>query len=333
MKKFKQLYCKILTISLLSVVFLLKTSDCAVPVCENPAPSFGFVANGVFSEDFSEEAASVFGVSKKTPKPPKSSAGKKGKKVTFETFEENLAKAQDYYNRHLYISAARLFEELYPLSMGTPYADTILFLFADCYYQNHDYEMAAFHYKEYANRYSASPRAEEAHYNAIKAITKLSPEYSLDQTETYYAIEEINLFIRNYPNSPYMAECNALLDRMREKLALKSFEILKLYYNTENYKAAQIAARNFLKEFPSSLYADDAYAILVKNNYEFASKSVEGKKLERYTACVDAFNSMKISYPHSLHLAESKKFADDAALKIQKINNKIESKKTKKQKK
>ena len=327
-----QLYCKILVMSILSVVFLLKTTECAVPVSENQAP-IQCVASIMTPEGCQKDAtASVLGISKKKPKGAKPAAGKGGKKVTFETFEENLHKAQDYYNRQQYISAAKLFEELYPLSMGTPYADTILFLFADCYYQNRDYEMAAFHYKEYANRYSASPRAEEAHYNAIRAISKLSPDYSLDQTETYYAIEEINLFIRNYPNSPYMAECNALLDRMREKLALKSFEVLKLYYNTENYKAAQIAAKNFLREFSSSTYADDAYLILVKNNFEFATKSVESKKLERYTACVDAFNSMKVSYPYSLHLSEAKKIAEDAALKIQKINNKIESKTNKRSK-
>lgn len=324
-----QLYCKILVFSVLSVVFMLKTTECAVLVSENQAPE-QCVASLESSKACQTDAnASVLDISRKKPKGEKPAAGKGGKKVTFETFEENLHKAQDYYNRQLYISAAKLFEELYPLSMGTPYADTILFLFADCYYQNRDYEMAAFHYKEYANRYSSSPRAEEAHYNAIRAISKLSPEYSLDQTETYYAIEEINLFIRNYPNSPYMAECNALLDRMREKLALKSFEILKLYYNTENYKAAQIAAKNFLKEFSYSTYADDAYLILVKNNYDFASKSVESKKLERYTACVDAYNSMKASYPYSLHLGEAKKVADDASVKIQKINHKIESKTSK----
>ena len=323
------MYCKVLILNLLSVVFLLKTSDCAVPVSENQASVQHFVCAAVSDGYQMDATVSVSGFSKKKPKGGKPAAGKGGKKVTFETFEENFHKAQDYYNRQLYISAAKLFEELYPLSMGTPYADTILFLFADCYYQNRDYEMAAFHYKEYANRYSASPRAEEAHYNAIRAISKLSPEYSLDQTETYYAIEEINMFIRNYPNSSYMAECNALLDRMREKLALKSFEILKLYYNTENYKAAQIAAKNFLKEFSSSTYADDAYLILVKNNYEFASKSVESKKLERYTACVDAFNSMRANYPYSLHLSEAKKIAEEATAKIQKINNKIESKTSK----
>jgi outer membrane protein assembly factor BamD len=300
-----------------------------VPVSENQVHQEACVLYCQLADNDAFADFKVFNTPGKKPK-AKKPKGSNSKKVTFETFEENLSKAKDFYNRQLYISAARLFEELYPLSMGTPYADTILFLFADCYYQNKDYEMAAFHYKEYANRYTGSPRAEEAHYYAIKSIAQLSPEYSLDQTETYYAIEEINVFIRNYPNSPHMAECNALLDEMREKLALKAFEVLKLYYNTENYKAAQISAQSFLKKYASSSYADDAYLILVKNNYEYASKSVDSKKLERFTACVDAFNSMKASYPYSRLLAEAQKIATDASVKIQKINNKTESKNSKK---
>ena len=326
-----QLYRKTLTINFFIFVFMLKTTVFGVSVSEKHTLQNECVLMGQLVDNSGVDGISVSLESDRKPK-GKKMKGKGGKKVTFETFEENYNKARDYYNRQLYISASRIFEELYPLSMGTPYADTILFLFADCYYQNHDYEMAAFHYKEYANRYTGSVRAEEAHYKAIKAISKLSPDYSLDQTETYYAIEEINLFIRNFPNSSYMAECNALLDEMREKLALKSFEILKLYYNTENYKAAQIAAQNFLKKYSSSTYADDAYAILVKNNYEFASKSVESKKVERFTACVDAFNSMKASYPYSRLLPESQKIADEAFTKIQKINNKQESKKSKRKK-
>lgn len=326
------LYRKILTINILFFVFVLKTTVFGVPVSEKLTPADGCVLACQVTDNDGIDDVTVFSIPDRKPKgkKPKNSGGKK---ITFETFEENLNKARDYYNRQLYISAARIFEELYPLSMGTPYADTILFLFADCYYQNRDYEMAAFHYKEYANRYSSSPRAEEAHYRAIKAITKLSPHYSLDQTETYYAIEEINVFIRNYPNSSYMAECNALLDEMRDKLALKSFEVLKLYYNTENYKAAQITAQNFLKKYSSSPYADDAYAILVRNNYEFASKSVESKKVERYTACVDAFNSMKVNCPYSRLLPECQKIADEAAAKIKKINSKSESKISKRRKK
>jgi len=253
----------------------------------------------------------------------------KSKKVSFETYEENYKRACQLYENQLFISAARLFEELYPLSLGTPRADTILFLFADCYYNNKDYEMAAFHFKEYAGKYSANPRAEDAHYKAILALSNISPEYSLDQTETYYVIEEIQVFIRTYPNSSHMDECNQLLDQMRNKLARKDFEILKLYYNTENYKAAQIIARNFFKDYSYSEYCDDAYAILVKNNYDYAHHSVEKKKIERYMQCIEAYQNMKINCPYSPLLKEAGKYAEEA----QNIVDKKEFKKSKKKEK
>ncbi len=255
-------------------------------------------------------------------KSKKEKKNRKSKKVSFDTFEENYAKARDYYDRQLFLSAARLFEELYPLSLGTPNADTILFLFADCYYQNRDYEMAAFHFKEYANRYTGSEKAEKAHFQAIRAIAQLSPDYSLDQTETYYAIEEINVFIKNYPTSQYMTECNELLDQMRNKLAKKDFEILKLYYNTENYKSAQIAGINFLKQYAYSQYADDAYAVLVRNNFDYAKRSVKNKQNERYNACIEMFRNLQIYYPNSPFIAESQKYADEATIRIEKNNKK-----------
>lgn len=258
---------------------------------------------------------------KKKDKKKDKSKKSNNKKVTFETFEQNYERAKELYNKQSYLSAARIYEELYPLSLGTPLADTILFLFADCYYKNGDYELAAFHFKEYANRYTSSPRAEEAYFSAIRAISMLSPEYSLDQTETYYVIEEVEQFIQRYPNSAYMPDCNRLLDQMRNKLARKAFEVIKLYYATENYQAVQILARNFFKTYSYSQYADDVYLVLVKNNFDYAQRSVEAKKQERYAACVEAYTTMQINCSTSPLLASAKKVADEAQNKLNKKEN------------
>jgi outer membrane protein assembly factor BamD len=247
---------------------------------------------------------------------------KSNTKITFETFQQNLEKARRFYDKKQFLSAAKYFEELYPLSIGQPVADTILFLFADCYFQNKDYQMAAFHFKDYTRRYPGSARTELAYLKCLQSIYNLSPAYSLDQYETKYAIDEINYFIQLYPNSSYMEECNIMLDELRDKLAHKDFEQLKLYYNTENYKAAQIAAKNFSKDYYSSTYSDDALYILVKNNYEYAKKSVEAKKQERFMACLDAYDKLSVHYPDSPYLAEVKKLADDASKQIEKIRKK-----------
>ena len=242
-----------------------------------------------------------------------------GKKVSFETFDMNYAKALKYYENGQYLSAARLFEELYPLSLGTPVADTLLYLFADCYYNNRDYELAAFHFKDYARHYPGTDKAEEAHFMCVKSVFEISPDYSLDQSSTLFAIDEMDLFIKTYPYSKHVEECNQMLDFLHEKLAKKDFEIFKLYYNTDNYQAAQIAAKNFLKEHANSQYAHEAVYILVKNNHEFAKKSINSKKRERYQACIDAFKIMQAQYPNSGFYTDAKKLADDAQQQINKI--------------
>lgn len=282
---------------------------------EARADSFSFC----FSEKTFTHSCGFLSDSLKRNKKAAASASSRRARITFETFDANYARAVDYYNRHQFLSAAKMFEELYPLSLGTSHADTILYMFADCYYQNKDFEMAAFHFKDYARRYPGSDRAELASLMAIKSVAQLSPYYALDQTETLYAIDELNMFINLYPHSQYMDECNKMLDAMRDKLAKKELELLKLYYDTENYRAAQIATDNFLKSYSYSRYAPEAAFVLVKNNYEYAKKSVPEKMKERYESCIAACDNLKLNFPESGFVADAQKYRDDAKKQIEKI--------------
>ncbi|MDR3046814.1 MAG: outer membrane protein assembly factor BamD [Bacteroidales bacterium] len=243
--------------------------------------------------------------------------GSKGK-ITFESFDKNYERAMKYYKNQQWLSAARLFEELYPLSIGTPASDTILFSFADCYFQNHDYELSAFHYKEYTRRFPGTQRTQDAAYRCVEAIYNISPTYSLDQTETKYAIEEIVHFVQQYPYSNHVEKCNILLDEMRNKLAKKDFEVAKLYYNTENYDAAQIAIKNFLKEYPDSPLTPESMMLLVQNNYKYAKKSIKAKQRERYLDCLSAYDALRINYPDSPFVAQVKPIIDDVLKKTSK---------------
>lgn len=307
--------CKYLIIFLLS--FLVASPLQAISKID--APTTNSLNN---TYDFFKFLDTLPTTQKSLKEKPKKNKKEKKKKVSFQTFDYNYERAINFYDHQQYLSAARLFEELYPLSMGTNRADTILFLFADCYYQNRDYEMAAYHFKDYARRYPRSDRAELAHLMAVKAIYYISPYYALDQMETQYAIEELNLFISLYPQSKYMDECNEMLDVLRNKLAKKDFEIIKLYFNTENYKATQIAITNFLKLYSYSPYAAETAFILVKNNYQFAKKSVEKKKMERYRDCLEAYQNFLINFSDSSWLKEAKKYADDAKKQMEKIDSK-----------
>lgn len=243
-----------------------------------------------------------------------------GKKVTFENFDQSYAKAMRFYNNQQFLSAAGLFEQLYPLSLGTPRADTILFIFADCYYKNGDYNMSAFHFRDYVKRYPGTDRTKDAFYYCISAIYKTSPDYSLDQSNTEYAIEQIKAFILAYPNNTHIEECNEMLDNLRIKMARKDLEVLKLYYNTDKFEACQIAAKNFFNDYSYSPLMPEAIYYLVLNNLEYAKKSVERKKRERYLACLDACNRMETSYSTSKYYKETNKIEQEVRKQLEKIN-------------
>jgi outer membrane protein assembly factor BamD len=244
--------------------------------------------------------------------------GISNKRVTFESFDQHYARALKYYNNHQWLSAAGLFEELYPLSLGTPRADTILYLFADSYYQNGDFSMAAFHFRDYVKRYPNSEHTEDAFFHCITAIYKSSPEYYLDQSNTNYAIEQITAFLQAYPQSKHIEECNIMLDDLRLKLARKDLEILKLYYNTDHYEACQISAKNFFNKFSYSPLMPEAVYYLVLNNYEYAKKSTERKKEERLKACLEACIKMRLNYPECKYIKETEKIALDVTKQLEK---------------
>ena len=244
------------------------------------------------------------------------------KRVTFETFDQHYARALKYYNNRQWLSAAGLFQDLYPLSLGTPRADTILYLFADSYYQNGDYNMASFHFRDYVRRYPNSDRTEDAFFRCIQAVYKTSPDYSLDQTNTMFAIEQIKTFLQAYPESKHIEECNIMLDDLRLKLARKDLEIIKLYYNTDHYEACQISAQNFFNEYSYSPLMPEAVYYLVLNNYEYAKRSTERKKPERLKTCLDACQRMRDNYPDCKYAKEVERIAQDVTKQLEKYKNK-----------
>ncbi|MDR0605783.1 MAG: outer membrane protein assembly factor BamD [Bacteroidales bacterium] len=256
-------------------------------------------------------------ISSYAEKKPKHNKGRISKR--YKTKEAKYEAAKTYYAKGAYLSAAQLFEEIYPLYVSSQEGENILFLFSDSYMKNHDYLMAAFHFKDYLRRYPQSPRAEDASFLASKCYFLNSPAYNLDQTDSYLAMEDLEIFLNAYPNSKFQEEGNMMMDSLRNKLAKKDFNIALMYYNTGNYLAAQISFNNLFKDYPSSSFTEEILYYLVKNSYEYAQKSVEGKKIERYQITIDNKNKLKAYNAESKFLSDAEKLADEAEKKRNKL--------------
>lgn len=235
-------------------------------------------------------------------------------------FEKKYEMAQLYYDNGKYQKAFPMLEELITVFRGTAKAEDVYFLYAYCNYRLGDYMLAGYHFNNFVKTFPRSSRAEEAQFMNAKCYFLDSPEETLDQSSTYKAISEIQLFINRYPNSDRVAECNDLMDRLRAKLEAKSYRHAKLYYRLGDFKAAIFALRNTIREFPDSRHRDELGYMVVKASYELAFNSIDSKKVERFKDTIKESEDYLEKYPESTHWREVARVRDEAKAQLQKIN-------------
>jgi len=221
-------------------------------------------------------------------------------------------RAYKYYLNKDYVKAATVYDQISTIYRGTNKADTIEYYKSKSYYYQNDFTMAGHYFKELWKTYPNGPFSEEAYFMSAYCLYKLSPKPSLDQANTYAAIDAFNLFIIQYPSSTRVEEARKLIADLNEKLVEKSFLSATLYYNLSNYKASIIALRNSLNDYPNTKYREELMFLLLRSSYLLAVNSVPDKQKERYQAAVDEYYSFIGEFPDGKHTADAKKMYEDS---------------------
>jgi outer membrane protein assembly factor BamD len=207
--------------------------------------------------------------------------------------------AVEYYQQEDYHRALQLLDELLIYYRGNDTSEKINYYYAYCYFGEQDYIQAGYYFLKFTTTFPSSQYSEECLYMSAYCQYLFSPEYSLDQTMSLDAVMQLQYFIDRYPNSSRIADCNKLIDEIRAKLELKSFQIAKLYLRTESYQAAVVAFKNLLREYPDTQYREEAYYYIVQASFKYALQSVETKKVTRLNMAVDAYNAFMAIFPES----------------------------------
>ena len=217
---------------------------------------------------------------------------------------EKYKQAEVYYNNGEYRKANRLFEQIIPKYRGKPQAQRIIFFFAESYFQTKSYYLAAYQYENFIKSYPKSDRVQEATFKAAKSYYFQSPRHSLDQEDTFTALEKLQVFLNLYPESEYAEEANQMIAELQEKLEKKDFEIAKQYYTIRDYKAAIKANENFVSGFPGTKFREESLYIKFIASYEIAINSIDAKKQERLEDLIQQYNTLLRYYPETLFLAD-----------------------------
>ena len=219
-------------------------------------------------------------------------------------YEAKYNAAVNFYNDHRYSRARQLFENLSLYYRGNEHAEDIVWYYAMCLKESGYYYTASYQFKLYAKRYPFSGRVEEASFLSAYCAYMDSPVYTLDQTSTKSAIAELEQFCDRYPHSTHIPEANAYLDKLRNKLMMKDYDIAYGYYFTESYRAAVVALTQFLNDYPDSPKREDAMYYIIKSGYEYAINSREDKMKERLQQVVNNFDKFAVTFTNSKHMSE-----------------------------
>lgn len=219
--------------------------------------------------------------------------------------ELKYTKAKEFYGKEKYYKAYPLIEELITIYRGTSRAEELYYMYAYCDYYLEDYLLASHRFEQFSKIYSTSTKREEAQFMSAYCKYLISPNFSLDQEYTLKAINDLQLFMNQYPSSSRRDTCNKLVSKLEYKLETKAFEASKQYLKMEDYKSASVTFQILLEDYPDTRYREEGYFLWLKTRYQLARKSVDDKKMERIEDALKAYTTFVDRFPDSEYIGES----------------------------
>ncbi len=232
-----------------------------------------------------------------------------------------LTKADEFYATKKYRKAQTLYEALFPAYKGSDKFEELYYKWANTYYLLQMYPEAQNFFKGFLETFPNSKYAEEVDFQRAYSYFKQSPRIELEQTNTLKAMNQLQTFISQHPNSSRIPMAAEAIDLCRAKLEQKDYRAAKLFYDIGHFRAAAIAFADITNNYPESNSGDEYFNMVVKSNYKFAKLSAIDKQVERYEVVLRSYNDFLDRYPDSKLLKDAEQYNNLSLSQIKAINN------------
>ncbi len=175
------------------------------------------------------------------------------------TADSVFEKAIERFKKEDWEQATQLFDVIKLQYPASQYADDASFYLAEINYKKKEYILASFNYSMLRKVYPTSEYFKTAVYKTAMSLYELSPSYDRDQEYTYKAIDAFQDFQRLYPDDSLFKQVSNYIDKLREKLGLRSFNTAEIYRKMESFKSAVVYYDAVIEEFPDTKYLEPAY--------------------------------------------------------------------------
>ena len=172
--------------------------------------------------------------------------------------EERFARGQAYFKKEKWSRAADDFNWVVLNNPAGSLATEAQYYYAESLYQQKQYVEAQIEFERLLRRWADTEHLIEARYRIVRCLVEQSPRYYYEQKATLDAIDELQTFIDDFPESAQREEAEALIEELRLKMAQKNYESGRLYLKWQRMSPARLYFEKVLSQYYDTAYADEA---------------------------------------------------------------------------
>ena len=181
--------------------------------------------------------------------------------TTYKEAMENLNKGDTYFAAKKFLEA----ELLFPQSDWAPKSSLMA---SYSYYLQDYYSEAIFNLENYIKTYPADPRMPYARFLLAMCYYETIEDEKKDLGPLLSARKEFNFIIKNYPDTDYALDSKFKNELIDDVLAAKEMYLGRHYIKKERWIPAINRFKNVLKDYETTIYAEEAIHRLVEVHYK-----------------------------------------------------------------
>lgn len=137
---------------------------------------------------------------------------------------------------------------------------------AETYYLEENYTSAANAYEEFIRTYPGRPEVPKALFQlGMSQVNQMPDTPQRDTRATAKVIDTFTRLMIDYPSSEYAKDAQGHIDRARNQLAEKVYEIGRFYERTDQPAPAARRFQELIEQYPDSTLVEEALARQIKN--------------------------------------------------------------------
>ncbi len=177
------------------------------------------------------------------------SCAKKQVFIGYSSAADQFNSAMKLYQKGHYEAAREGFKNVIYKFPMSEYVDDAQFYIAMSYMKQKNYESAINEFQFLIENYPYSDHIEEAVFRIAEAYYLKSLPPDRDQSDTRNAMQLAEQFLSQYPNSKFADDAREIIQKCRNKLALKMLVSVKTFINLEKYRSAEIYLDLFDRDY------------------------------------------------------------------------------------